>query len=261
MANESLREFHVNEPNKQFMEKTFHPIALDRKELSDMHLQIRRMCHDLNAPIRAIHGFAEILQRREAAQLSERGNMYLQRMVAATNTMEQVVSRLHQYARLATHPVKLKSVSIAQFTGEIIAAHYRNLPAGASLQWQADRSLVWPSDPVLLETMLRELLDNALLYTKAESPAQVNVAWCVEQDRLLLTVSDAGIGIDPEYHQRVFDLFERLHSRDQFPGAGTGLTMMLKAVSLLGGAIALASAVDLGTTVQISLPKPDGADA
>lgn len=243
------------------MDKIFHPIAMDRKELSDMHLQIRRMCHDLNAPIRAIHGFAEILQRREAEQLSERSNMYLQRMVAATHTMELVISRLHQYARLATHPVKLKPVALAQFTGEIIAAHYRNLPAGASLQWQADQSLVWPSDPVLLETILRELVDNALLYTKTDSPAQVNIAWNVEQDRLLLTVSDEGMGIDPEYHQRVFDLFERLHSRDHFSGAGTGLTMVLKAVSLLGGAIALASAADLGTTVQVSLPRLDGTGA
>ncbi len=243
------------------MDKIFHPIAMDRKELSDMHLQIRRMCHDLNAPIRAIHGFAEILQRREADQLSERGNMYLQRMVAATHTMEQIVSRLHQYARLATHPLKLKPVSVAQFTEEIISVHYRHLPVGASLQWQADQSLVWPSDPVLLETILRELAENALLYTKAEAPAQVNIAWSIEQGRLLLTVRDEGIGIDPEYHQRVFDLFERLHGRDQFAGAGTGLTMVLKAVGLLGGTIALASAVDLGTTVQISLPKPDGAGA
>ncbi len=223
-----------------------------------MHLQIRRMCHDLNAPIRAIHGFADILQRREADQLSERGNMYLQRMVAATHTMELIVSRLHQYARLATHTVKLKPVSIAQFTGEIISAHYRNLPAGASLQWQAEQSLVWPSDPLLLETILRELVENALLYTKAGFPAKVDIAWSVEQDRLVLTVSDEGIGIDPEYHQRVFDLFERLHGRDQYEGAGAGLTMVLMAVSLLGGTIALASAAGLGTTVQISLPRTDG---
>ena len=243
------------------MDKIFHPIAMDRKELTDMHLQIRRMCHDLNAPIRAIHGFAEILQRREAEQLSEKGSMYLQRMVAATSTMEQIVSRLHQYARIATHEVKLKPVAVAQFTGEIISAHYRNLPADTSLQWQADHSLVWPSDPVLLETILRELVDNALRYTKEGSPAHANIAWSIEQDKLLLTVGDEGIGIAPEYHQRVFDLFERLHGHDQFPGAGTGLTMVLKAASLLGGTIALASASGLGTTVQITLPKPDGTGA
>ena len=234
---------------------------MDRRELSDMHLQIRRLCHDLNAPLRAIHGFAEILQRREAAQLSEKGSMYLERMVAATHTMEQRIDRLHQYARLATHEIKFKPVAVAQLSGEIIAAHYRNLPVGASLQWQADQSLAWPSDPVLLEVILCELVNNALLYSKAETPAQVNVGWSVEQDRLLLTVSDEGMGIAPEYHQRVFELFERLHGRDQFPGVGTGLTMALKAVGLLGGSIALASAVDLGTTVQVSLPKPDVAVA
>lgn len=239
------------------MDRIFHPVLMDREALSDMHLQIRRMCHDLNAPLRAIHGFAEILQRREAAQLSERGNMYLQRMVAATAAMEREVSRLHQYARLATHAVKLRPVSVAQFTEEIVSAHYHNLPAGASLQWHADQSLAWHSDPALLETILRELVDNALLYAKTGTPAQVDVAWLVEQGRLLLTVSDEGIGIDPEYHQRVFDLFERLHSRDQFPGVGAGLTMVLKAVGMLGGSIALASAAGAGTAVQISLPEPD----
>jgi len=223
-----------------------------------MHLQIRRMCHDLNAPIRAIHGFADILQRREAGQLSEKSNMYLQRMVAATHTMEQIVSRLHQYARIATHEVTLKPVPVAQFTGEIISAHYRNLPAGASLQWHADQSLVWHSDQLLLETILRELVDNALLYTDEGSPAQVDIAWGIEPDRLLLTVSDGGIGIDPEYHQRVFDLFERLHGRDHYAGAGTGLTMVLKAVTMLGGTVALASAAGLGTAVQVSLPRLDG---
>lgn len=243
------------------MDRIFHPVLMDREALSDMHLQIRRMCHDLNAPLRAIHGFAEILQRREAAQLSERGNMYLQRMVAATAAMEREVSRLHQYAQLATHTVKLRPVSVAQFTEEIVSAHYRNLPAGASLQWHAHQSLAWHSDPALLETILRELVDNALLYARAGVPAQVDVAWQAEQGRLLLTVSDEGIGIDPEYHQRVFDLFERLHGRDQFPGAGAGLTMVLKAVGMLGGSIALASAAGVGTAVQISLPEPDRAGA
>lgn len=243
------------------MDRIFHPVLMDREALSDMHLQIRRMCHDLNAPLRAIHGFAEILQRREAAQLSERGNMYLQRMAAATGAMEQVVNRLHQYARLATHTVKFRPVPVAQFTEEIFSTYYRNLPAGASLKWQADQSLAWRSDPVLLEAILRELVDNALLYARAGIPAQVDVSWHVEQDRLLLTVSDEGIGIDPEYQQRVFDMFERLHGRDQFPGTGTGLAMVLKAVGMLGGSVALASAAGAGTAVRVSLPEPDRTDA
>ena len=235
--------------------KDFHPVVMDRKALADMHLQIRRMCHDLNAPIRAIHGFAEILLRREAGQLSERGNMYLHRMVAATHTLEQTVGRLHQYARLATHQPNIKSVAIAQLTGEVIAAHYRSLPEGTKLQWDAEPALVWQSDPVLLEILLRELLDNALLYTREGVPAQVEVIWRKDRDRLVLTVSDNGIGIAPEYRQRVFDLFERLHNREAYPGAGAGLTMVLMAASLLGGTIELASDTGLGTTMQILLPQ------
>lgn len=232
------------------MNKIFHLILTDRKELSDVHLQIRRMCHDLNSPLRAIHGFADILQRREAGNLSDRGNMYLQRMVAATQTMEQIVNRIQDYARLLTHPVEMQPILISLFSDEVI--HQLSLPAGASVQVQVSKTLSWKSDTLLLSTILRELLDNSLLYSTGA--AKVNVEWGVEQEELVLIISDSGIGIDVEYHQRIFDLFERLHGRDEYPGAGVGLTMVLKAVSMLGGRISLSSDTASGTCVRINFP-------
>lgn len=234
------------------MNKPFNLIAMDTEELSDMNRQIRRMCHDLNAPLRAVHGFADILQRREAENLSEKGRMYLQRMVIATQSMEQIVSRLHLYARLSTHKVKPSPVPIAQLTGEIISEQYRNLPQGTNLHWHTHADLIWISDPFLLETIVQELLSNALLF--CIPPAQVTIAWNLIDNELVLTVSDQGIGIAPEYQQRVFNLFERLHGRDSYPGAGVGLTMVLRAVSLLNGRIELASETDQGTQIRVSLP-------
>jgi signal transduction histidine kinase len=178
--------------------------------------------------------------------------MYLQRMVLASQTMEQIVSRLHQYVRLATHHLKLSRVPIAQLTGEI-TAQYRSLPPGTNLHWHTNPDLAWSSDSFLLETIVQELLSNALLY--CITPAQVNITWNLIQDELVLTVSDQGIGIAPEYQQRVFNLFERLHGRESYPGAGVGLTMVLKSVSLLNGRIELASATDQGTQIRVSLPR------
>lgn len=222
--------------------------------LSDIHLQVRRACHDLNAPLRAVRGFADILQQREAANLSSRGQLYLQRMVAATGHMERVVEGLHQYGRLATHRVQMEPVKLHQFTDHLLRTHYPTQQD--AIQWQADPDLQWRSDPALLQTILCALLDNALRFRAPDSSPEVELSWQQREQQLHLTVRDHGIGIEAAHHQRIFHLFERMHNREQYPGAGTGLTLVWKAVSLLGGTIALESAPDRGTTVTVSLPAP-----
>jgi len=230
-------------------------IDMHRAEFSDMHLQIRRACHDLNAPLRAVHGFADILQQRESAHLSPRGQLYLQRMVAASQHMEQVVDGLHQYARLNTHLLQLETVSIPSLTEKFLAVQYPTAIATSALHWQANISQSqWVSDRQLLQIIMRALIDNALLFTANKQTAEVSLSWQVDAKKLQLSVADQGIGIQNEHLQRIFSLFERLHNREQYPGAGTGLALLLKATKMLHGSIAIDSAPDAGTTVIITFP-------
>jgi len=228
---------------------------MDCAEFSDIHLQIRRACHDLNAPLRAVHGFADILQQREADRLSQRGQLYLQRMVGATKHMEQVVDGLHQYARLNTHALQLEMLSIPSITKKFVATYYPTAVATSTLHWQAESPLPWISDLRLLQTIMRSLIDNALLFTADNQAAEVALAWKQDENRLRLSVTDHGIGIPSEHQQRIFALFERLHNREQYPGAGTGLALLLKATTMLHGSIAIDSAPDAGTTMIITLPR------
>ncbi|MDX8412486.1 MAG: ATP-binding protein [Mariprofundales bacterium] len=223
-------------------------------EFSDIHLQIRRACHDLNAPLRAVHGFAEILQQREAAHLSQRGQLYLQRMVGATEQMEKVVDGLHQYAKLNTHLLQLETLSIPLLTKKLLTACYPAAIASSALQWKADTPLQWVSDPKLLQTIMRALIDNGLLFTTDNQTAEVSLSWQGDAKQLQLSVSDHGIGIKSEHQQQIFTLFERLHNREQYPGVGTGLALVLKATKILHGSIAIHSLLDVGTTVIITLP-------
>ena len=101
-----------------------HSIDLDRPEMDDVHLQMRRACHDLNAPLRAVHGFADILQRRETANLSDKGAAYLARMVAATEHMERVVGGLHRYARVASHALEPAPVDVAHVTRRLLVTQF-----------------------------------------------------------------------------------------------------------------------------------------
>ncbi|MDQ6950113.1 MAG: ATP-binding protein [Mariprofundales bacterium] len=230
------------------------PIDLHRPEMDDLHLQMRRACHDLNAPLRAVHGFADILNRREAANLSAKGAAYLARMVAATEHMEQVVAGLHSYARVASHALQRTSVAIAHLTHRLLVSHFDAEVNAAQLQWQAEESLEWPSDSTLLQQIVQALVANGLRFVVPGVVPQVAVDW-QQGEQLILTVTDHGIGIAPEYHQQIFDLFVRLHGRDQYPGAGTGLALVARAVRLLGGSVELESEAGAGTTVRVCLPR------
>jgi len=230
-------------------------IDLARPEMTDTHLQMRRACHDLNAPLRAVHGFADILNRREADNLSDKGAVYLARMVAATVHMEQVVAGLHAYARIASHPLQPSPVAVGHVVQRLAAAHFQTESDSGLLQWQGDAELEWPSDATLLPQIVEALVRNSLCFVAKGSAPKVMVRWQQQGDRLQLCVSDHGIGMDAEYHQQVFDLFTRLHGRDDYPGAGTGLALVAQAVRAMAGTLTLDSASGQGCTVQILLPR------
>ncbi|MDQ6993579.1 MAG: HAMP domain-containing sensor histidine kinase [Mariprofundus sp.] len=229
-------------------------IDLNRPEMDDMHLQMRRACHDLNAPLRAVHGFAEIVQRREAAALSEKGAAYLNRMLAATEHMEQVVSGLHHYARMASHSLQPTPLLIEGVIERLCRAHFFTELKAGQLSYQGDASLQWVSDEIVLQQLLLALIHNGLCFVAADAVPQVLLRWAKQGDKLLLTVSDHGIGIEAEYCQQVFDLFVRLHSREKYAGAGTGLAIVASAVRQLSGELSIDSTPEVGTSVRIILP-------
>ncbi|MDQ6964879.1 MAG: ATP-binding protein [Mariprofundales bacterium] len=230
-------------------------IDMERIELADIHLQIRRACHDLNAPLRAARGFADILRQREAANLSERGALYLQRMVAVTEQMAQVVDGLHHYARLSTYHCIVEELAIVPSLQRHLATLYPQEIAVGQLRCVGEAELLWVADKRLIQVAVGELVANGLRFHNEQQLPQVLVSFVVVDGALNITVTDNGIGIAEEYQQQIFNLFERLHNREHYSGAGVGLTLVLKAVQLLRGTIAMESAEGEGAVVTITLPQ------
>ncbi len=110
-------------------------------------------------------------------------------------------------------------------------------------------------DQTLLSQVFTNLLENAITYHKPDVPPKVIVDWQIEDEQVIIRISDNGIGIPAEYHEKIFNMFQRLHSEDEYPGTGIGLANVKKSLDLLGGSVSVASKVGEGTTFSVYLPK------
>lgn len=211
--------------------------------------------HDLRAPLRAISGFSEILARRHKANLNEEGQHYLDNIVQASERMGHLIDDLLTYSRLGRQGFQHLAVPTQQvFDALDREFHPRVEEAGGTLTIPTDLPVVI-GHKALLQQIFSNLLENALTYRKPDVPPAVTVSWEDGPESVTITVRDNGIGIPEEHHVRIFNIFQRLHSDDEYPGTGIGLATVRKATDLLGGKVAVESAVGFGSSFHVTLPK------
>jgi PAS domain S-box-containing protein len=224
---------------------------------ADLEAFAYSVSHDLRAPLRAINGFAQIIARRHRADLNEQGQRYFDNIVQASAHMDQLIDDLLRYSRLGRKAISRQAVSLAdllaQLTGNL-TGRVDELGAELSLP-PADDLPVIQSDPTLLSQILTNLLDNALTYHQPGTAPQVSVSFTIEGDSAIISVADKGIGIAPEFHDKVFQIFQRLHAQDEYPGTGIGLAVVKKAVALLDGRTWVESTAGDGSTFYVELPR------
>lgn len=212
--------------------------------------------HDLRAPLRAINGFAAIIARRHRADLNDEGQRYLDNIIQASQHMGLLIDDLLAYARLGRAGVRHLPVALAPLLAELAEqAHAQIASLDGTLSLEANLPVVL-GDPTLLRQIFSNLIENALTYYQPEHPPRVTISHQQVDDFAIIRVSDNGIGISSEYHTKIFNIFQRLHSDRQYPGTGIGLATVKKAIDLLGGTVAVESQIGLGSTFIISLPLP-----
>ena len=211
--------------------------------------------HDLRAPLRAVSGFAAIIARRHRANLNAEGQHYIDNVVQASERMGRLIDDLLTYSRLGRSGVRREPVALR----EVFAALARDCAArlaetGGTLTVADD----WPTvtgDKTLVGQIFSNLIENAITYHQPDVPPHVAVTCRVEEDVAIVCVRDDGIGIPSEYHEKIFDVFQRLHSEDEYPGTGIGLATVKKAVQLLDAGVSVESAPGQGSTFCVTLPK------
>ncbi|TDE86879.1 PAS domain S-box protein [Deinococcus sp. S9] len=211
--------------------------------------------HDLQEPLRTVGSYAELLARRYHGQLDPRADQYLAFMQDAVERMRSLIQDLLGFARVGRMDTGLQPVQLEDVLRQAAQNVQGTLEAtGATLSWDTPQT-VW-GHPGLLVQLFTNLIGNGLKFARAGVPPEVHVTAHQEGQQVRIKVQDNGIGIAPEYHERVFAIFQRLNRREAYPGNGIGLAICRKIVEQHGGSISLTSVPGEGTTFHLTLPLP-----
>ena len=210
--------------------------------------------HDLRSPLRAITGFAEILDRRYGERLDAKGRHYLDNIVEGGQQMGILIEELLDYSRPERGPVQALAVPLKPIIDRLRTTYANRISAGGGMLAVAEPLAVPLGDPALLEQILANLLDNALTYRRPDVAPLVTVSAVRRGSRVRLEVADNGIGIAPEHQASIFEPFVRLHRAEAYPGTGIGLATVRKAARLMDSDVTVASVPGQGSTFTLDLP-------
>ncbi len=241
----------LNEELEERVSQRTAQLELKNKEIEAFSYSVS---HDLRAPLRAISGFAQIIARRHRQSLNEEGQHYFDNIIQASQQMDRLIEDLLRLSRLGRAGVHSENVSLRKLMEDIRARYAGRIEAEQVTFTIPDDLPMIRSDATLVSVILTNLIENALTYKRPGTQHRVEVD-CIKGDATLtLGVTDNGIGIPPEFHEKIFALFQRLHNQDEYPGTGIGLTLVRKATELLDGRIMVQSEVGKGSTFMVELP-------
>lgn len=239
--------------NRELETRVAQRTAALEKSNAELEAFAYSVSHDLRAPLRAISGFSGILAERYRAGFDREGQRHLDSIVRAAAHMNRLIDDLLQYSRLGRGALKFETVDLAALLHDITPLFQHRLPKDGRIEILAPLANPW-GDARLIGHILTNLVDNALKYQPDGQTPVIEVRSAAQDDTVLISVGDNGIGIAPEHHDMVFNVFQRLHGEDEYPGSGIGLAIAQKAACLMNGTLTLESALGHGSCFMLRLP-------
>ena len=210
--------------------------------------------HDLRAPLRHIAGFAALLERGAAPQLGSQHLRYVRLIVEAAARMGVLVDDLLAFSRMGRMEMLRTSVNLNTLVGEIIGEE-RSRQNGRDIVWARHTLPTVQGDPAMLRVAFSNLIANAVKYTATRARAEIEIGVLGHSNgEHVLFVRDNGVGFDMQYADKLFGVFQRLHSAEEFEGTGIGLANVTRVIQRHGGRAWAEGKVDVGATFYVSLP-------
>jgi PAS domain S-box-containing protein len=228
-------------------------LRIQEREQSNAELEAfaYSVSHDLRAPLRAISGFADALREDYDSRLDQQGRQYIAEISSAAARMNSLVQDLLDYGRIGRISMPLETVKLLQATENAI----RETSDGANLiQLDVPANLAVKAHPQLLTQLIFNLLSNALKFHKPNVTPEVKVKAELQGSFVRFSVADNGIGIAPQHQDRIWQVFERLHDRDTYPGTGIGLAIVKRITMRMHGAGGVESELGKGSEFWVKLP-------
>ena len=214
--------------------------------------------HDLAEPLRTISGYVELLARRYKGQIDEDADRFIAHTVEGCARMRQLIDDMLEFSRAGRAPQLTDDVEMSTIIDQVVANVTAALDeAGGTVEYGELPGV--RADPVQLSQLLQNLVANSVKFAVAGRPTRVRIGAERDDDgRWRISVADNGIGIESEYRDRIFGMFQRLHGREAYPGTGIGLAICLRIVQAHGGRIWVEDNEWGGATVCFTLPASEG---
>ncbi len=210
--------------------------------------------HDLQEPLRKVASFCQLLQRRYAGRLDERADQYISFAVDGAHRMQRLIDDLLEFSRIGRNSNAFAPVHLDEVAADAAAAAQPEVAATGGSITVTDMPVVL-GDRSLLSALMTNLVNNAVKFRRKGQPLEISLSARPVGMYWEISCADNGIGIEPEHAERIFIIFQRLHTRDAYPGTGIGLSIAKRIVDHHGGRIWVESAgLNEGTVVRFTIP-------
>ena len=208
--------------------------------------------HDLQEPLRAVVSYLQLFERRYKGQIDEKADKYITHAVSGGQRMQELINGLLAYSRISTRGKVLEPIDSTVVMNNAVHNLHRIITENNAVITHDPLPVVKVDDVQLLQ-VFQNLIGNAIKYRDTPTPT-VHIGAQLTGDHWLFSVSDNGIGIDMQYADRIFTIFQRLHTRKKYEGIGVGLAVCKKIIERHGGKIWVESELGKGSTFYFTLP-------
>ena len=209
--------------------------------------------HDFNEPLRMISSFTQLLERKYKDKLDPDANDYIHFVVDGATRMQKLLTNLLDFSRVSTHAKPFEQVDTKTIVEQVISILHQLINENnASIS--IDDLPVIKADEMQMVRVFQNLIENAIKFKKKTELPKIHISCTKQNNMFQFSVADNGIGIEKQYHDRIFIVFQRLHSVKDYPGTGIGLSICKRTVERHGGTIWFQSTVNKGTIFYFTIP-------
>jgi signal transduction histidine kinase len=235
---------------QQLEERVRERTAKLQETVSELESFSYSISHDMRAPLRAMQSFAQILEEECGGQIGAEGKDYIRRIIGASDRMDRLIQDVLTYSRVARTELRLEPVDVEKLIDGILETFPQFQPPQAQIEVQRPLPRVMGNEAGLSQC-LSNLIDNAIKFVAPGVVPHVEIWAETHGTRVRLCVRDNGIGIEPEAHEKIFQIFHQLDRA--YRGTGIGLAVVRKAAERMGGSVGLKSALNRGSTFHLEL--------
>ncbi|MGP8189412.1 MAG: MEDS domain-containing protein [Methanobacterium sp.] len=246
----------INETLEEQVKERTQELSKSNIELKRSNKELEQFAyissHDLQEPLRMVTSFTQLLERRYKGQLDNEADEYIEFIVEGAHRMKYLIDDLLTFSRLNTQAKKFENVNLETVLNEVLSNLTVSIEESNAIITHDPLPTV-NADKTQMMQVFQNLIANAIKF-HGSNPPKIHISAHKDEKEWKFAVTDNGIGIDPEYQKQIFEVFKRLHTREEYPGSGIGLSVSQKIIRRHGGNIWVESELGKGSTFYFTIP-------